>query len=34
MVIEFNKEAWQKLCIYVNMELRRKAKNNFETLSS
>ena len=30
MVVEFNQEAWLKLYIDMNKELRTKAKNNFE----
>ena len=29
-VIQFNQEAWLKLCIHLNTELRTEAKNDFE----
>ena len=29
-VVKFNQNPWLKLCIVINADLRKKAKNNFE----
>ena len=31
-VNEFNENAWLKLYIYINIDLRKKSKNNFENV--